>query len=126
MDAEAALAELTGVAAWVDSAAIVAAGGEPLAATGPRGDALARAAAGLIETASRVRPARTVAELEVALATGSVHIVRGESATIAAVTLPGAVAPLVRYDLQAALRAIAPAKPKRRRPAKKKAADVEA
>lgn len=125
MDAEAALADLTGIAAWIESAAIVGADGAPLAVTGPRGDALARATAGLLETAARVRPARTVAELEVALPGGSVHIVRAETATIVAATLPGAVSALVLYDLKAALRSLAPAKPKRRRTTKKKAADVE-
>ena len=125
MDADAALADLTGIAAWIESAAIVGPDGTPLAVSGPRGDALAGAAVGLLETASRVRPARTVAELEVALPTGSVHVVRTETATIAAVTLRGAVSALVLYDLKATLRSLAPPKPKRRRTTKKKAADAE-
>lgn len=126
MDADAALAELTGIAAWIESAAIVGADGAPLATTGPRGEALAAAVARLVDVAGRVRPARTVARLEVALPGGSVHLVRGEIATIAAATLPGAVAALVGYDLETALRSLAAAKPKRRRTTKRKSADVEA
>ena len=82
----------------------------------------------LAARAERLRRAgiHTVAELEVALPGGSVHVVRAETATIAAATLPGAVSALVLYDLKAALRSLAPAKPKRRRTTKKKAADAEA
>lgn len=128
MDAEAALADLTGIAAWIESAAIVGPDGASLAVTGTRGDALAGAATGLLATAARVRPARTVAELEVSLPAGSVYIVRAEAATIAAATVPGAVSALVLYDLKAALRSLGAAKPpaKRRRTTKKQAVDVDA
>lgn len=127
MDAEAALADLTGIAAWIESAAIVGPDGASLAVTGPRGDALAHAVTGLLATAARIRPARTVAELEVSLPAGSVYVVRSEAATITAATAPGAVSALVLYDLKAALRSLAAKQPaKRRRKPRKKAVDVEA
>ena len=127
MDAASALADLLEISTQVEAAVLLDADGAVTASTLPSAAAaerVARAGTGLLQTAAQeVAGGRAVTQVEAALREGSVFVVRDGDRTIVARTLPRPSSQLVLYDLQAALRASAPAKPKpkpRRRPAAKK------
>ena len=88
-----------------------------------RAGRIARAALELFRQADAQREQELV-QLDAALASGSVFVVRDGERLIAATTGPGPTAGLVFYDLKSALRSFAEPKPKpkprtRRAPAKR-------
>jgi hypothetical protein len=104
VDAAAALADLTEIASQVEEAAILDVDGALVAATAG-GERLAPAATELLRVAE-ARLGRPVTQLEAALREGSVFVVRDESRSIAALTLPRPHSALVRHDLAACLASV--------------------
>jgi predicted regulator of Ras-like GTPase activity (Roadblock/LC7/MglB family) len=128
VDAEQALADLTEISSQIKAAALIGAGGEVSAATlGDDAGAreFARVAQDLLAAAAEVRSggAESLTQLEVATDEGSVFVVKGAGATIAATTTPEPTVGLVFYDLKSCLKSVAEderpaeaeAKPKRPR-----------
>jgi predicted regulator of Ras-like GTPase activity (Roadblock/LC7/MglB family) len=113
MEAQEALAELTGLSSQVVDAAILGGSGFVLASSGSpeRGEELARVAAALLATAADVRSAGEVTRVEVKLAGGSVLVVVEAGRTAVATTVPEPTAGLVVYDLRTALRRLDEAQP---------------
>ena len=128
MDAAQALAELRELSSQVERAVVLEAGGEILAGTDDDRaelDALAGASLALVAAAGDLHAtAADVVRAEVELAEGGLFVLREGGRTIGATTGPGPTSGLVVYDLRTCLRAIDD-KPKRRRTAKKTAADEE-
>jgi predicted regulator of Ras-like GTPase activity (Roadblock/LC7/MglB family) len=117
--AEKALAELTEISSQVQAAALSDRKGSFETATLTdelEGKQLVSAAKALLEAAETLRGDgdTEVTQLEVALAEGSVFVVRDGEQLVAAVTGPEPTSGLVFYDLKSCLRTAA-AKPKRRR-----------
>ena len=133
VDPAAALADLTEISSQIETAVMLDAEGGVLASTPPGGEAagrLADAAQSLL-AAAREAPTsagRELTQLEVALAEGSVFVVRGEGRTIAATTVQEPTAGLVLYDLRTCLRSLAaaPEPPQRRTRSRRTPADPEA
>jgi predicted regulator of Ras-like GTPase activity (Roadblock/LC7/MglB family) len=128
MDAAGALADLTEISSQVEAAVVFDSDGTVLATTVPDGapsERLVRAASDLLEAAGQQPPSsgRELTQLEAAVREGSLFVVRDADRSIVAATGPAPTSGLVFYDLRACLRALAepPAKPKRRRTAKKEA-----
>ncbi|MGE5691512.1 MAG: hypothetical protein ACM33B_13225 [Pseudomonadota bacterium] len=124
MDAQQALDDLMEISSQVEAAVVVGVGGEPLASTLPaeRGEALARAAARLLDASGPTTEGRELAQVEASTGEGSLFVVRDGDRTIAAATGPLPTTGLVLYDLRTCLRSLAqdepepePAKPRRRR-----------
>ena len=122
-----ALAHLTEISTQVEAAVVLDREGNVEASTveDERAGRIARAALELFRQADAQREEDLV-QLDVALAGGSVFVVRDEERLIAATTGPGPTAGLVFYDLKSALRSFAEPKPKpkpkprtRRAPAKR-------
>ena len=122
-----ALAHLTEISTQIETAVVLDREGKVLAATvdDERADRIARAALELFRQADAQREQELV-QLDAALASGSVFVVRDEERLIAATTGPVPTAGLVFYDLKSALRSFAEPKPKpkpkpktRRAPAKR-------
>jgi hypothetical protein len=126
VDANAALTELAELSAQVEAAAVLRDGDVEAALGSPDGgERLARAAERLLSAAADVRPGGPEVErVEVVLPEGGVFLVRGESRTVVARTVPEPTGGLVLYDLRTCLRRIADPPPKRRR--KKPEADTGA
>jgi hypothetical protein len=129
MDAAQALAELKELSSQVERAVVLEAGGEILAATDSESadaQALAGASVALVAAAAELHAtAAEVVRAEVELAEGGLFVLREGGRTIGATTGPGPTSGLVVYDLRTCLRGI-DEKPKRRRTARKAAADEEA
>ena len=127
MDAAQALADLTEISSQIEAAVLFGEGGEVEASTLPDDEAaraLAGAAAGLLDAAAAFRSeGGEVTQLEASTGRGSLFVVRDGERRIAATTGAAPTVGLVFYDLKSCLRGAAtePAKPKRRRPAAKKA-----
>jgi predicted regulator of Ras-like GTPase activity (Roadblock/LC7/MglB family) len=127
MDAAQALADLTEISSQIEAAVLFDESGSVLASTladEARAAELARAAAELLDAAGEVQAGGgTLTQLDAATLDGSVFVVRDGERRIAATTAPEPTVGLVFYDLKSCLRNVAeePAKPKPRRPRKKKA-----
>jgi predicted regulator of Ras-like GTPase activity (Roadblock/LC7/MglB family) len=128
MDAAGALADLTEISSQVEAAVVFDGEGTVVATTVPDGapsERLVRAASDLIDAAAQqpVAGGRELTQLEAAVREGSIFVVRDADRSIVATTSPDPTSGLVFYDLRACLRALAepPAKPRRRRTAKKEA-----
>ena len=108
-----ALAHLTEISTQVEAAVVLDREGNVEASTveDERAGRIARAALELFRQADAQREQELV-QLDVALAGGSVFVVRDEERLIAATTGPGPTAGLVFYDLKSALRSFAEPKPK--------------
>ncbi len=133
MDASAALQRLRDISSQVRAAVVFERGGKVLGSTfedGDRAEQVAREAGELLADAEQRRPdgganAPDFAQLEVALRTGSVFVVRHGDRVVAATTPPEPTVGLVFYDLKSCLRELEtepkpkPA-PKKRAPAKRK------
>ncbi|TML85836.1 MAG: hypothetical protein E6G08_13165 [Actinobacteria bacterium] len=126
MDAAQALADLTEISSQIETAVLFDESGSVLASTladETRATELARAAAELLDAAAEVQPGGgTLTQLDAATLDGSVFVVRDGERRIVATTAPEPTVGLVFYDLKSALRNVGeePAKPKPRRPRKKK------
>ncbi len=132
MDAVAALADLTEISSQVETAVVLDDGGALLGSTPDdpvRSERLARTGLDLLGAAQRhfQEGTRALTQLEVALRSGSVFVVRDGARSIVATTGAGPTSGLVFYDLRTCLRALddpAPPpepKPKRTRTRKPKA-----
>jgi len=127
MDAAQALADLTEISSQIEVAVLFDESGTVLASTvadEARAAELARAAAELLDAAAEVQAGGgTLTQLDAATLDGSVFVVRDGDRRIVATTAPEPTVGLVFYDLKSCLRNVAeePAKPKPRRPRKKKA-----
>jgi hypothetical protein len=107
MDAEAALAELLELSSQVEAAVILAPDGsvEASTAAAERAERLARCGRETLEAAAGVRADGAVPNrVDVALAGGSLVVVRERGRTIVATTVPDPTSGLVVYDLRTALR----------------------
>ena len=118
MDAAGALADLLELSTHVEAAVLVTPPETLLASTlddDERSREVARLAGGLLAAADTVRPAgHLLTQLEVAMLTGSVFVVRDGERAIVATTVPEPTVGLVLYDLESCLRAVAgndPAQP---------------
>ena len=125
MTAEQALADLTEISSQVEEAAIFDGQGTVSAATMGDPEAFVRAVRDLVAAAAEGRHG-SLSQLEAATAGGSVFVVREGDSLIAATTAAEPTVALVFYDLKTALRAAAaePAKPARKRAAKKRGDDA--
>ncbi len=124
VDATQAIADLTEISPQVRAVAVLAADGSVVGSNLPDDAAAGRLADGarrLIETAERLRPG--VAQLEAAIVSGSVFVVREGERLIAATTTPEPTVGLVFYDLKTCLRAVDEPKPSAKRKASTKKAD---
>ena len=112
MDAAQALADLTEISSQIEAAVLFDETGAPLGATVADEGAtreLARAAQELLAAAEgAASDERPIAQLEAATHEGSVFVVRGESASIAATTRREPTTGLVFYDLKSCLRSLEP------------------
>jgi len=132
MDAAQALADLTEISSQIEAAVLFDDQGVVTGSTlsdEQAAEALARAAAKLLEDASAFRSSGAgVTQLEASTNDGSVFVVRDGARRIAATSGPSPTVGLVFYDLKSCLRgpagAAASAKPKPRR--KKEPVDGEA
>jgi predicted regulator of Ras-like GTPase activity (Roadblock/LC7/MglB family) len=131
MDASAALQRLRDISSQVRAAVVFERDGKVLGSTledGDRAEQVAREAGELLADAERKRPdgdAKTpdFAQLEVALRSGSVFVVRHGDRLVAATTPPEPTVGLVFYDLKSCLRELETKPkptPKKRAPAKRK------
>jgi predicted regulator of Ras-like GTPase activity (Roadblock/LC7/MglB family) len=129
MDATAALERLRDISSQVRAAVVFDRAGKVLGSTlgdEERAKQIAQEAGELLADAEKRagnQPAAgpEFAQLEVALRTGSVFVVRHDERLIAATTPPEPTVGLVFYDLKSCLRELEPtAKPRRRAPAKRK------
>jgi predicted regulator of Ras-like GTPase activity (Roadblock/LC7/MglB family) len=117
VDAARAIADLTEISSQIEQVVLVGEDGAVVGANvdDDRARQLAEGAARLVEAAGSVAEPELV-HLEVALAEGSVFVVREHGHTIAATTGPDPTVGLVVYDLKSALRGLEPeSKPKRAR-----------
>src|SRR5436309_10022088 len=126
MDASAALERLRDISSQVREAVVFDRGGKVLGTTlrdESRAGEVAREARELLDAGEARNSSGEFAQLEVALQRGSVFVVRDGETLIAATTAPEPTVGLVFYDLKSCLRELgAPAKPKKRSPAKRKSA----
>jgi predicted regulator of Ras-like GTPase activity (Roadblock/LC7/MglB family) len=112
MDAPAALERLREISSQVRSAVVFERGGKVLGSTladDERANRVAEEAAALLDEAERRRAHEgeseaEFAQLEVALQSGSVFVVRHDDRVIAATTSPEPTVGLVFYDLKSCLR----------------------
>jgi predicted regulator of Ras-like GTPase activity (Roadblock/LC7/MglB family) len=128
MDAAQALADLTEISSQIEAAVLFDENGVVQGSTladDSKAQALAAAAADLLELAGSFRSEGDVTQLEASTATGSVFVVRDGPQRIAATTGPAPTVGLVFYDLKSCLHGAdaEPAKPAR---ARRKKADDEA
>jgi predicted regulator of Ras-like GTPase activity (Roadblock/LC7/MglB family) len=128
MDAAAALERLREISSQVRAAVVFERGGKVVGSTladDERAKRVAEEAEALLAEAEQ-QGDRTnggeFAQLEVALKTGSVFVVRDGDRLIAATTPPEPTVGLVFYDLKSCLRELEAPAPKKRQPAKRKAA----
>jgi predicted regulator of Ras-like GTPase activity (Roadblock/LC7/MglB family) len=124
MDADQAIADLTEISPQVKEVVVVnpagAVGGANVATD--RSEKIAEVAQKLLAEAGE-----SVAQLEAAMAQGSVFVVREGDRVIAATTTPETTVGLVFYDLKTCLRSIdEPKPPARRRTRKKEDGDAAA
>jgi predicted regulator of Ras-like GTPase activity (Roadblock/LC7/MglB family) len=124
MEAAEALAQLMQDSSQVERAVVLDAAGSTTGSTlaAPQeAEALAQTARDLLTAAAELRSGtEEVTRVEVELAEGAIFVLREGERTIAATTGPCPTAGLVAYDLRTCLQAIdVPAKPKRRRSARK-------
>src|SRR6266540_7003410 len=127
MDAQQALADLTEISSQIKAAVVFDDKGKVAGSTVPNGDALARAAEGLVAAAEEIKTGDSpLIQLEVATGEGSVFVVREGKTTIAATTTPDPTVGLVFYDLKSALRSLRPAPPRPGGPARGKASPKRA
>jgi predicted regulator of Ras-like GTPase activity (Roadblock/LC7/MglB family) len=106
MDAAQALADLTEISSQIE-AAILAEGGSVSASTfadEKRGEAVAAAAADLVQAADEARSDDRLVQLQAALPDGSVFVVRDDERLAVAVTGADPTVGLVFYDLKTCLR----------------------
>jgi predicted regulator of Ras-like GTPase activity (Roadblock/LC7/MglB family) len=128
MDAAAALERLREISSQVRAAVIFERGGKVVGSTladEKRAKQVAEEAEALLREAEQRsdRPdGGDFAQLEVALQPGSVFVVRDGERLIAATTPPEPTVGLVFYDLKSCLRELEIPAPKKRQPAKRKAA----
>ena len=123
-----ALADLTEISTQVETAVVFDREGTVLGSTvdDERAGRLAEAALELVraadEAVTRADATEDLVQLDVALADGSVFVAADGDRLIAATTAPEPTVGLVFYDLKSCLRNVAeePAKPKPKRPRKKK------
>jgi predicted regulator of Ras-like GTPase activity (Roadblock/LC7/MglB family) len=122
MDAAQALADLTEISSQIEAAVLFDESGAiegSTLASASASEALARAAAQLLDGADAFRSggAAAVTQLEASTHDGSVFVVRDGTRRIAATTISEPTVGLVFYDLKSCLRGAAaePAKPKRTR-----------
>jgi predicted regulator of Ras-like GTPase activity (Roadblock/LC7/MglB family) len=128
MDAAAALERLRDISSQVRTAVIFERGGKVVGSTladDERAKGIAEEGEKLLAEAEQQRETADgggeFAQLEVALQSGSVFVVRDGDRLIAATTLPEPTVGLVFYDLKSCLRELeTPAAPKKRAPAKRK------
>jgi len=133
MDAAAALERLREISSQVRTAVIFERGGKVVGSTfsdEQRAKDVAGEAEALLNEAERQRDAADgpgeFAQLEVALQSGSVFVVRDGDRLIAATTQPEPTVGLVFYDLKSCLRGAEPEKPKRKRRAPARAEESAA
>ena len=126
MDAAQALADLTEISSQIEAAVLFDESGSVLASTladEARAADLAQAGAELLGVADEIQAGGgTLTQLDAATLDGSVFVVRDGERRIVATTAPEPTVGLVFYDLKSCLRNVAeePAKPKPKRPRKKK------
>ena len=111
MEAAEALADLLEISSHVEAAVLCDGAGAVSAATldDDAATALARHGVDLLAAASGLRSGGVaVTRVEVALAGGSLFVVREGDRLVAALTVPDPPAPLVLYDLRTILRTTAP------------------
>jgi predicted regulator of Ras-like GTPase activity (Roadblock/LC7/MglB family) len=125
MDAAQALADLTEISSQVEAAVLFDESGDVAASTlgAEAAQALAGAAARLLDRAGSLTDGREVTQVEASTPDGSVFVVRDGPRRVAATTSPDPTIGLVFYDLKSCLRGAGEAKPRRRRAAAKKASD---
>ena len=128
MDAAAALERLREISSQVRAAVVFERGGKIVGSTladEQRAKQVAEEAEALLaeaeERADRANGGE-FAQLEVALKTGSVFVVRDGERLIAATTPPEPTVGLVFYDLKSCLRELEAPAPQKRQPAKRKTA----
>jgi predicted regulator of Ras-like GTPase activity (Roadblock/LC7/MglB family) len=119
VDVAQALADLTEISSQIEAAVLFDASGAVQGSTladAAKAQALAEAAARLLERADAVRAEDVaVTQVEAALADGCVFVVRDDDRRIAATTVANPTVGLVFYDLKSCLRDSTPdEKPKRR------------
>jgi predicted regulator of Ras-like GTPase activity (Roadblock/LC7/MglB family) len=123
MESADALAQLMQDSSQVERAVVLDAAGSTTGSTlaSHEAEALAQTARDLLTAAAELRSGTDeVTRVEVELAEGAIFVLREGERTIAATTVPRPTAGLVAYDLRTCLQAIdVPAKPKRRRSARK-------
>jgi predicted regulator of Ras-like GTPase activity (Roadblock/LC7/MglB family) len=129
MDAAQALADLTEISSQIETAVLFDENGAVLGstlATDGAAQAVAEAAAQLLERAADFRSAGAVTQLEVSTGAGSIFVVRDGARRIAATTGPTPTVGLVFYDLKSCLRSTdaEPEKPKSTRARKKTNSDA--
>src|SRR3954462_5041897 len=129
MDAAAAIERLREISSQVRAAVIFERGGKIVGSTladEQRAKDVAGEAEALLTEAEQRREAADqpgeFGQLEVALQAGSVFVVRDGDRLIAATTQPEPTVGLVFYDLKSCLRELEAPAPKKRQPAKRKAA----
>jgi predicted regulator of Ras-like GTPase activity (Roadblock/LC7/MglB family) len=135
VDAEQAIAELMEISSQVEAAVLVAADGAPVASSLPeeRAARLARAGTELLAAAATASPGAEATQLEAATREGSLFVVRDGAHALVAATGATPTSGLVLYDLRSCLRTLSaaeaeqpPAKPARKRRAKKQSEPAEA
>src|SRR6266508_6803290 len=127
MDAQQALADLTEISSQIKAAVVFDDKGKVAGSTVPNGDALARAAEGLVAAAEEIKTGDSpLTQLEVATGEGSVFVVREGKATIAATTGSNPTAGLVFYDLKSALKNVKAGPARKPAASRKKAATTAA
>ena len=132
MDAAGALADLIEISSHVEAAVVFGEDGAVVASTAgdEAASRLARTGAALLEAAELPNAAaRRLTRLEVALAGGSVFVVRRDGDAIIATTSREPASGLVFHDLETCLRTVAQAREQaaakpRRAPRRKKAVDA--
>lgn len=109
VDAEQAIADLMEISSQVEAAVLVGPDGEALAASVPpeRAARIASAAARLLDAATAAAGGHTPAQIEAAIRTGGVFVVRDGDRTLVATTDTRATPGLVLYDLRTCLRQLA-------------------
>jgi predicted regulator of Ras-like GTPase activity (Roadblock/LC7/MglB family) len=129
MDASAALERLRDISSQVRSAVVFDRNGKVLASTlgdDERAAEVAREAQELLSAAeARSSGGSDFAQLEVALQSGSVFVVRDAERLIAATTPPDPTVGLVFYDLKSCLRELDEPAKARRKPVAKPKADAK-
>lgn len=125
MDAAQALADLTEISSQIEGAVLAAPDGSVAASTfgnEARGQAVARAAAELLQAAEDARGdgSERLVQLQAATPEGSVFLVRDDRHVVAAVTRSDPTVGLVFYDLKTCLRLLGEQTEAEKKPARKR------